>query len=216
MFTLTTLSINGFASYHPARLILHLALSAMFILAMVGSSDSNCAKAQGYGEPNSRYVVINRVRISDAIIRALEMRYRGHIVNGEYWYDKVCGAWGLEGGPTLGFIEAGFNLGGPLRRDASRGNTGVFVNGRELHQVDVAGLQQLGPVYRGRYWVDAQGYVGFEGGPAFANLVHLAQAAQNHGGRKGSILSGMYDSGIGRVLGDGSYISGDSSVTRRY
>jgi hypothetical protein len=76
----------------------------------------------------------------------------------------------------VGLGIAGLNIGGPLRVDASRGNTGVFINGRELHQMDVVGLQQLGPVYRGRYWVDAYGNCGFEGGPALLNLVQVARA----------------------------------------
>jgi hypothetical protein len=214
MLTLITLSIKGVVRSQKAREIWHLALCALSLLIIFGASDMLSAHAQQGYRDSARYVVVNRVRLSDEVIRALEARYGGRIVNGEYWYDKACGAWGLEGGQTLGFIHAGYNLGGALRRDASRGNTGVFVNGRELHRLDVAALQQLGPVYRGRYWLDARGNVGYEGGPAFVNLVQLAQGSQNRGGRRGSILSGMYDSGVGRVLGDGSYISGDSSVTR--
>jgi hypothetical protein len=215
MLTSIPLSIKGVARLQRALLMLYLALIALFILALFGASDFSSARAQqGYRESSPRYVVVNRVRLNDGTIQALEARYGGRIVNGEYWYDRACGAWGLEGGQTLGFIHAGYNFGGALRRDASRGNTGVFVNGRELHRLDVAALQQLGPVYRGRYWLDARGNVGYEGSPAFVNLVQLAQSGQNQGRRRGSILSGMYDSGVGRVLGDGSYISGDSSVTR--
>ncbi len=129
----------------------------------------------------SRQVIINSVRLSDEQVRSLEQQYRIPIQDGAYWYDQICGAWGLQGGPQAGVIQAGLNLGGPLRPDASNGNTGVFVNGRQLHQVDVLRLQQLGPVYAGRYWVDAYGNFGLEGGPMLGNLMALMQPAGSYG-----------------------------------
>jgi hypothetical protein len=63
------------------------------------------------------------------------------------------------------------------------GNTGVFVNGRELHIMDVVALRQFMPVYAGRYWCDANGNGGFEGGPALWNVWQLAaaEAVAGHG-----------------------------------
>jgi len=161
----------------------------------------------------TRSVIINRTPLSDDHLRALEAQYHYRLPDGRYWYDKVSGAWGMEGGQTLGFTLPGLDLGGPLRADASNGNTRVFINGRELHYFDVLALQQLvGQVYPGRYWLDAHGYCGLEGSPALCNLMQLSQTGnQRQGGR--SITSGMYDSGIGSVSG-GGYISGSSSVTR--
>jgi hypothetical protein len=61
--------------------------------------------------------------------------------------------------------------------------TGVFVNGRELHPLDVIGLQGLiGQVWPGRWWVDAQGNYGVEGGPTLGNLMVLARANRSRGG----------------------------------
>jgi hypothetical protein len=128
-------------------------------------------------DAQTRRVVINAVRLSDAEVQGLERQYRVTLVDGDYWYDRHSGAWGMRGGPTVGFTVAGIRLGGPLRADASGGNSGVFINGRELHQYDVIALMQLGPVYRGRYWVDGQGYFGVEGGPALGNLWLLARSA---------------------------------------
>ena len=136
----------------------------------------------------SRTVTINRVRLTEQQIVYLEHRFQMRVQEGSYWYDKVSGAWGLEGGPTVGFGIAGLNIGGPLRADSSRGNTGVFINGRELHWKDVMALQQLGPVYPGRYWVDVYGNCGLEGGPALLNLVQLARARRQAQG--GSIVTG--------------------------
>jgi hypothetical protein len=129
-----------------------------------------------------RRVVVNAVRLPDAEVQGLERQYRISLADGDYWYDKRSGAWGMRRGPTVGFTVPGLQLGGQLRADASAGNTGVFINGRELHQNDVIALMQLGPVYQGRYWVDGQGYFGVEGGPALGNLWLLARAAQRSGG----------------------------------
>jgi hypothetical protein len=138
-------------------------------------------------ESQQRQVLINRVRIPDQTLTALEQQWNTRVPDGRYWYDSFSGAWGMEGGPTAGWIPAGLQLGGPLRADASSGNTGVFVNGRELHLQDVAALMQIMPVYRGRWWVDAQGNFGAEGGPVLGNLRALAQ--QQAGGQYGSVYS---------------------------
>jgi hypothetical protein len=137
----------------------------------------------------TRQVIVNRVRLTDAEVRALEDRYRVRIPDGAYWYDRMCGAWGYEGGPQVGIAVAGIDVGGALRADSSNGDTGVFINGRELHRNDVLALMQLGPVYRGRWWVDALGNCGPEGGPAWVNLVALARlkmAGQGSNTRNGS------------------------------
>ena len=100
------------------------------------------------------------------------------LLTGRFWYDARAGLWGREGGPTVGFAPAGERA-APLRADASAGRTGVFFNGRELHDLEVAWLRTLGPVVPGRYWLDARGWVGYEGQPMpFVNLA--AVAAQRH------------------------------------
>jgi hypothetical protein len=109
------------------------------------------------------------------------------------------GSWGQKGGPTEGFIMPGLNLGGPLREDASNGDTGVFINGRQLHRVDVARLMLLGPVNKGRCWMDAQGNIGLEGQPPFANIWVAVQALSG-GSRKEGILS-TYDKTGAAVIG---------------
>jgi hypothetical protein len=165
------------------------------------------------GSSPIRNVVVNGVRLGDLEVSALEQEYGIQIEDAAYWYDKLCGAWGLEGGSTAGFIFPYLDLGGPLRADASGGNTHVFVNGRELHQYDVLSLQQLlGPLVPGRYWLDAQGNAGIEGGPILFNLIELAKAA---GGGQGSTFyrSNITDIGAGSSGGT-SYVMGkDWSVT---
>jgi hypothetical protein len=151
----------------------------------------------------ARNVVVNRVRLPDEQMVRLEQLYRMRIADGGYWYDRRSGAWGLAGGPTAGFLLPNLNLGGPLRADASGGHTGVFVNGRQLHVLDVAALAQLVPVVPGRYWVDAFGNCGREGGPALVNLVALAQAAQARGRKAGGAWSHSSSTLDSHVGGDG-------------
>jgi hypothetical protein len=121
-------------------------------------------------------VFVNGVALQSQQINFLQQQYAVRVLPGRYWYDAVSGAWGFEGGPTLGQIYPGLALGGPLRADASRGNTGVFINGRELHLNDVMALRRCTQVYRGRYWVNAQGIGGVEGGPPMFNLAALCNA----------------------------------------
>ena len=127
-------------------------------------------------------VIINDLQLADAQLQAIARQYGTTIPSGSYWYDKMTGAWGMKGGPTAGFILPGLDLGGPLKADASNGNTGVFVNGRQLHMQDVMALQQITPVYPGRYWMDSYGNVGYEGGPAVVNLLALMKARGGAGG----------------------------------
>jgi hypothetical protein len=114
-------------------------------------------------------------------LEAVERHYRVRFPDNDYWYDSRSGAAGLWNGPTLGALPPGLDLGGPMPVNCSGGGTGVFVNGRELHPLDVAGLRQLGPVLPGRYWVDANGTFGFEGGPPLGNLILLSRQSQSRG-----------------------------------
>lgn len=106
-------------------------------------------------------------------------------------------------------------LGGTLRADCSNSHTGVFVNGRQLHRKDVTALGRSGPIFAGRYWLDARGNWGLEGGPMLGNLkVAAAQVAQSIDGNNNagwSRRSSFTDSSVG---GDGEtfyYIEKNSS-----
>ena len=98
-------------------------------------------------------------------------------------------------------------MGGKLKRNASRGNTGVFVNGRELHRLEVAYLTRTyGQIVKGRYWVNAAGLGGFEGRPAFFNL------RANNRSQKRSLTGGY--SVTGGVLGGGGMVGYTDSKGR--
>jgi hypothetical protein len=135
-------------------------------------------------ERELRQIFINGTRLSDESLHAIEQPFGGRMWDGRYWYDPMCGAWGLEGGPALGFTVAGLDMWGPLRSDASNGNTGIFINGREIHYLDLVAIQQIagGYVHPARYWLDAYGNYGYEGWPAMGNLM---VATGNSGGGSG-------------------------------
>ena len=158
-----------------------------------------------------RRVTINQVRITDARIQQLERQYRGRILDGDYWHDGRVGAWGYWHGPAMGLAVPGLSI-GKLAANASGGGTGVFINGRELHPADVAALRTVTPtVLPGRYWLDANGWGGYEGQPAFFNLWALAAQAQSRGNR-----SWIHRGPGGGMGSDGSciyYIGGDASAS---
>jgi hypothetical protein len=148
----------------------------------------------------SQAVVVNGERVSDEEL--VELIGGVRIKDGRYWYDRSSGAWGFEGGPTAGFVLPGLVFRGPLRADASNGNTGVFINGRQLHAQDVSALQQwVGLVMPGRWWVDGQGNFGLEGFGQMGNLWLLAQhkATPQSGSRQST-------SGSMTVGGEGGFV----------
>eukprot|EP01094_Clydonella_sp_ATCC50884_P020393 TRINITY_DN4232_c0_g1_i2.p1 TRINITY_DN4232_c0_g1~~TRINITY_DN4232_c0_g1_i2.p1 ORF type:complete len:272 (-),score=23.77 TRINITY_DN4232_c0_g1_i2:180-995(-) len=81
---------------------------------------------------------------------------------GDYWYDTFCGSWGLMNGPAVGRINASLPLGGgEMARDCSGGDTGIFLNNRELHELDYSALAAMGVVLSaGEWWADADGNIG--------------------------------------------------------
>ncbi|KAK2993303.1 hypothetical protein RJ640_003944 [Escallonia rubra] len=106
-------------------------------------------------------VTVNGHPIADRLVKKAE-KLAGPIQPGQYWYDSRAGFWGAIGGPCLGiippFIEE-FNY--PMPVNCAGGNTGVLVNGRELHQKDLNLLGSRGlPTDRDRsYIVEISGRV---------------------------------------------------------
>lgn len=142
----------------------------------------------------STEIVVNEVELTAETVTRLTARYGVEIPAGHYWYDDATGLYGTKGGPTDGRILPGLGLGGPLRADASHGDTGVFVNGREIHHTEYAQLVALfGKVARGRYWLDAAGIGGLEGQPASFDLRALARDRR---APRGSLLSGYFLTGV--------------------
>lgn len=143
-------------------------------------------------------VIVNAVEVAERDLAHVSAVIGARPQEGRWWYDVRTGAFGASGGATVGFLPPGLALGGPLRADASGGGDGryggVFINGREIHPFDIAGLRRLiGQVIPGRYWVDAAGNFGYEGGGVLGNLLVLAQANGQGVGPRGSAASGCSD-----------------------
>lgn len=142
------------------------------------------------GDKSSAGLTVNGVAVSAEAIASLERAYARPIQPGRYWYDKQSGLWGLEGQPLSGQMAPNLEMGGPLKANASKGNTGVFINGRELPAQEVTVLQQFGPVVSGHYWMNAQGIGGVEGGPAIFDLGAAITAQSKKGGGWNRTTSG--------------------------
>ncbi|KAE8682367.1 Detected protein of unknown function [Hibiscus syriacus] len=91
---------------------------------------------------------------SSVLHHAISAKF-GAIRPGHYWYDFRAGFWGVLGGPCLGIIHPcieEFNY--PMPGNCAGGTTGVFVNGRELHQKDLDLLASRGlPIDRDRFYI---------------------------------------------------------------
>jgi len=132
-----------------------------------------------------RNVTINGAPLDErtgATLAQLEAAGGVTLPDGNYWYDAVSGAFGVWGQPANAFIGAGHELGPPVPENASGGTSGVYINGRRLQDREVQFLSALVayPWQPGRYFIDATGNAGVEGGPVIVNI--MVRARQVHGG----------------------------------
>jgi hypothetical protein len=127
-----------------------------------GAKELTKPKQESSNNLYRRKVTVNGSPIPDALLKRAEA-LAGPIHPGSYWYDPQAGFWGLSGGPCLGIIpphieELSIQ---PLPRNCSGGQTGVVVNGRELHKSDYDLLVRRGlpPTPGKTYFVDVEGHV---------------------------------------------------------
>ncbi|XP_010266457.1 PREDICTED: uncharacterized protein LOC104603961 [Nelumbo nucifera] len=108
-----------------------------FFAGLIKKSFRDFSRSNQTAENDRSNVSVNGKPIPDHLVKKAEKK-AGSIQAGQYWYDFNCGFWGVMGHPCLGiippFIEE-FNI--PMPKNCAGGNTGVFVNGRELHQKDL-------------------------------------------------------------------------------
>jgi hypothetical protein len=157
-------------------------------------------------------VVVNGVRVAPAPAGSRDQARRTHRKRRVLVRPHIR-CFGRPGGPTAGFIAPGLRVGGRLAANASRGHTGVFVNGRELPALDRAALTRIvgGAIPSGRYWLDGRGNYGVEGRPASGNLIRVAHSgsyqASTYGGYIGTdgTTSYFFDgaSGCSVISGEG-------------
>ena len=157
-----------------------------------------------------RNIVVNGVRLTGKQLRVwedLERKHRVRLPDRRYWYDQVTGYMGYDGGPSKYQILSRPRLGGKLSPKATGGRTGFFVNGLELHPVDVNWYRRLfGRAPSGRYWLLSDGRFGVMGDPRpLCNIYDIARKrARNSdgGGRKESLTSGYFLTGVAVIGGE--------------
>ena len=140
--------------------------------------------SNGTQQGQSTGVFINEKEISQAQADQLKQMYGAAPPPGKYWYDPRSGLYGYWGREAAGYIRPGHDF-GTLSERASDGNTGVFLNGREINLTEAGFFQRLfGVVYQGHFWLDgSNGNMGVDGNPTpLANLVAAMQRAQQSGG----------------------------------
>ncbi|XP_022931304.1 uncharacterized protein LOC111437527 [Cucurbita moschata] len=122
-------------------------------------------------------VSVNGQPLPAHVVKKAE-KLAGPILPGDYWYDYQAGFWGVMGHPCLGIIPPFIDeFTYPMSRNCAGGNTGVFVNGRELHKRDLELLSSRGlPTTTNKlYRIDISGrVVDDDSGKELYNLGKLA------------------------------------------
>ncbi|XVE64721.1 hypothetical protein DITRI_Ditri07aG0124300 [Diplodiscus trichospermus] len=152
------------ASEEGNKLKLHKG-SKSFLVGLIKRSIRDFSRSNDNIKNERPNVLVNGHNISDYEVRKAE-KLAGPIHPGNYWYDSRAGFWGVTGQPCSGIIPPSieeFNY--SLPENCAAGNTGVFVNGRELHQKDLDILACKGlPTTRDKsYILEASGRVLDEG-----------------------------------------------------
>jgi hypothetical protein len=164
------------------------------------NSALNAANPESEASTNTSAVIINGHALAARQLQELAATYGVAPPAGRYWYDTVSGLWGYEGREAHGFIHPGHDF-GPLSPRASSGNTGAFVNGREINMAEALFYQRVfGAVSQGRFWLDGRtGNIGVEGSRLpMANLIVAIRQSQTGGqsSGKGGVLSTWDKTGI--------------------
>ncbi len=206
-----------------ARELKHFALMRVFVTMLAVAAGPIAANAQDISGalPSKTWScagntwVLNGVELRFLERGLLSMALGGQVLPaGCYWYDPMSGMIGREGAAPGGDIPAGLEIGGPLRPDASNGDSNIFLNGREMTRMEVASFRKLGATFtRGRYWMNQQGIGGREGQPAefqlYAAAAHERAPVQPAPRRRQGGSNHLYNSNnsYGGIQGDCVYMS---------
>ena len=146
-------------------------------------------------------IIINSHELTEAELAQFTKTY-GTVYPGNFWYDPVSGLAGHVGMGTEYRLNPGLNF-GELKKDASNGNTGLFLNGRELTEQEVQFLEKTLRVQRqpGEYSLDGQGNFA---SPVYGAIGNIYQSSsKSSGSNSWSTKTGFY----GGSSGGCSYVS---------
>ncbi len=139
------------------------------------------------GEPGKGTVSINGAALSTAQIADIEKTYGVRPKPGSYWYDAKSGLYGVVGYSAYGYMQPNHHF-GKMKSDVSKGNTGVFINGREIQQSEFTVWSYMvgAWIQPGKYWLDHQGNAGYEGNPAAVTNLFVSAKQNGYRGQGGS------------------------------
>jgi hypothetical protein len=165
------------------------------------------ASAKKPDEQSTGGVVINNVTLTNAQITEIEKQYGVKPKPGNYWYDPKSGLYGVVGYQAYGYMQPNHRF-GSMKRNSSNGNTGIFINGRELPTLEYSVWSYMvgSWIQPGRYWLDHQGNAGYEGNPTPTINLFVAAKQNSYKGQGGGgdnfwttrFSAGNYDSGGSR------------------
>jgi hypothetical protein len=161
-------------------ILVSFAAVAVLLVCLVGISPVIAQEQQGADLP----VRINGLVMTPELLIEFEALYGVRPIPGDYWYDSNSGLYGAMGHQAAGMMMPGHML-GEMPANASGGNTGVFMNGRNLTSVEVNYIATLlqTPAMPGRYWLDAYGNCGIEGLPIpLVNFYEVSRMRFGSGG----------------------------------
>ncbi|XVF13008.1 hypothetical protein REPUB_Repub08aG0170100 [Reevesia pubescens] len=170
--------------------------SKSFLVGLIKKSFRDFSRSNDNIKNERPNVLVNGQPISDIVVRKAE-KQAGPIHPGNYWYDSRAGFWGVMGQPCSGIIPPSieeFNY--PMPENCAAGKTGVFINGRELHQKDLDVLACKGlPTTRDKsYILEVSGRVLDEGtGMQLYSLGKLAPTVEKEKRGFGMRVPGMVE-----------------------
>lgn len=177
-------------------------LAVIFLMAQIQQAFA-FDQAMNPNNTKSGIVTINGMTLTNSQVAELMNVYGVEPQPGNYWYDTKSGLYGAIGYPAYGIMYAGHDF-GILRREASNGDTGVIVNGRELPQSEWFVWSQLigSWIQPGDYWLNDNGDAGYVGSPVPSVNLYVKARQNTYSGTGGDgdnfwsskFSAGNYDS----------------------
>lgn len=175
---------------HHVKTILPICTAVLVLLVSCSDKSNQSLNQPAQSLPETKPKPAGEVRVHGRVLTAdqfaaFKEKYQAEPKPGNYWYGSVSGLYRNADEAAFGFMYPGHDF-GTLTEKASGGNTGVFINRRQLPQTEwyVWSTVLGAAIQPGRYWLEAKGNAGYEGvaTPVVNLYVAAAQNAQNRAG----------------------------------